>query len=82
MLKPQIKRQLVIFSILTTAALLSLITLLAGTALLGTSGWFITATALTTAGAAALGTAALLLLIVLLVAGFSAVPLAAYWKIA
>ena len=34
------------------ALLLSLITLLAGTALLGTSGWFITATALTTAGLA------------------------------
>src|SRR5690606_16653329 len=34
------------------ALLLSLITLLAGTALLGTSGWFITAAALTTAGLA------------------------------
>ncbi|ODT66604.1 MAG: thiol reductant ABC exporter subunit CydC [Pelagibacterium sp. SCN 63-23] len=32
------------------ALFLSLVTLLAGTALLGTSGWFITATALTTAG--------------------------------
>lgn len=35
---------------LMLALLLSLITLVAGVALLGTSGWFITATALTTAG--------------------------------
>ena len=35
---------------LLLALILSLVTLLAGVALLGTSGWFITATALTTAG--------------------------------
>lgn len=37
---------------MTLALILSLVTLLAGVGLLGTSGWFITATALTTAGLA------------------------------